>query len=462
MPNAEGMGQCRASLSVDVSSGTQKIMEIDPARSVWTADAPPSEPSPPLQQDITADVAIIGGGFTGVSTAYHLIRRFPDRRIVLLEARQLGNGASGRNGGMMLNWINGVGSDDPELTRRVYGATLAGIEGILEVIRENRLAVRHRRDGCMQVYTDARRAEAAHARVERLRSWGIMVEFLDRAALASRLGIEGGAGAVVDASEGHLHGVDFLRALKPVLVERGVAIHEGTQVLRVEEGPAIRVVTPGGEVRASAVVLATNAYTPRLGYFRGGLFPLHSHVIATEPLSPEQRARIGWGAVTGFCDDLDRISYGCVTSEGAIVFGGGGNAAYSYLYGGDPSFRGSAERATTTIHRLLLTYFPGLAEVPIAHRWSGPLGITMSRVCSMGVTGEHRNVYYALGYSGHGITLANLAGRVLTDIYAGEGERWRELPFYQRRLTGVPPEPLRWLGYHAYTKLTGRSPRRQD
>jgi glycine/D-amino acid oxidase-like deaminating enzyme len=84
----------------------------------------------------------------------------------------------------------------------------------------------------------------------------------------------------------------------------------------------------------------------------------------------------------------------------------------------------------------------------------------MSRVCSMGVMGEHRNVYYALGYSGHGITLANLAGRVLTDIYSGDDTRWRDLPFYMRRLGGVPPEPLRWIGYQVYTRLTGRSPRK--
>jgi glycine/D-amino acid oxidase-like deaminating enzyme len=114
------------------------------------------------------------------------------------------------------------------------------------------------------------------------------------------------------------------------------------------------------------------------------------------------------------------------------------------------------------VEKRLSDYFPAVAQRRIEHRWTGVLGITMSRMCSMGVQGDHRNVYFALGYSGHGVTMANLAGRVLCDIFRGDDERWRKLPFYQKRLGGVPPEPLRWLGYHVYTRLTGRSPRKMD
>jgi gamma-glutamylputrescine oxidase len=111
-------------------------------------------------------------------------------------------------------------------------------------------------------------------------------------------------------------------------------------------------------------------------------------------------------------------------------------------------------------------YFPGLEDAGlghdlIQHRWGGPLAITFDRVCSMGVMGAHRNVYYSLGYSGHGLALAALAGRVLTGLYAGDHDRWRTVPFYQRTLPRIPPEPLRWTGYQIYTRLTGRSPRRR-
>ena len=105
--------------------------------------------------------------------------------------------------------------------------------------------------------------------------------------------------------------------------------------------------------------------------------------------------------------------------------------------------------------------FSGAEPLAIAHRWTGTLGITLSRNCTMGVRGEHKNVYYALGYSGHGVTLANLAGRVLCDVYAGDDTKWRDLPFYEHRLAWIPPDPFRWAGYHLYTSLTGRSPRRE-
>jgi glycine/D-amino acid oxidase-like deaminating enzyme len=110
-----------------------------------------------------------------------------------------------------------------------------------------------------------------------------------------------------------------------------------------------------------------------------------------------------------------------------------------------------------TLRRSLTSYFPELADVPIGHRWSGPLDLTLARHCAMGVTGGHANIYYALGYSGHGVVLGNLAGRVLADLYAGNHDPWRDYAFYTYKPGGIPPEPMRWIGYHAYTKLTGRS-----
>jgi glycine/D-amino acid oxidase-like deaminating enzyme len=435
-------------------------LDIDDNRSVWQSTKPPDEPRPPLQGDTSADLAIIGGGFTGVSTAWHMARRFPDKRIVLLEARALANGASGRNGGLMLNWINGVYSPDAEHARRIYDVTRQGIDVIGEMIATHRLAVGHRSDGALEVFTTAERAEAGQRHVEQARAAGIPLEYLDRAALAGKLQLEGAMGAVFDPGAGHVDGVDLLRGLRPVLLGLGVEIYEGTPVLRVEEGATIRLTTPTGSCSAKAIVLATNAYTPRLGYFRRAIFPLHSHVVASAPMSAAARAELGWGAVAGFSDDLDRIAYGCMTTRGELVFGGGSNAAYSYAFGGKTSLSREPTRGFTAVERCLARYLPQSEATPIAHRWSGPVALTMSRICAMGVRGEHRNVYYAFGYSGHGVALANLAGRVLCDIYSDDDERWRDLPFYDARLLYIPPEPFRWVGYQVFTKLTGKSPRR--
>jgi gamma-glutamylputrescine oxidase len=430
--------------------------DIDDNVSMWAHTVDPIEPRPPLQGTVQADIAIIGAGFTGLSTAYEMSRRFPDKRIVVLEARRVGNGASGRNGGMMLNWVNGIDTQEEALTRRIWACTKGGIDWIETTIRSERLRVRYRRDGCLETYTSNQRAEEAHAKVERLAGWGIPVQFVNGTELARRVRAEGIVGAILDPTAGQLHGLDFVRELARVVSDRGVTIFEDSPVERVEEGRVHSIATAQGTVHASTMVLAVNGYAPRLGYFRNEVFPLHSHCIATAPLSRGRWEKIGWGDIAGAVDDLDRISYGSMTPDGRLVFGGGSNASYDYLWDNRTTHPPS-ERGFDAVRRTMVRYFPQLAGVPIADRWSGVLAITMNRRPTMG---RRRNVLYSLGYSGHGVVLANIAGSVLTDLYAGDATRWSDLPFVNNRLPPIPPEPFRWVGYHLYTRLTGKSPRR--
>jgi glycine/D-amino acid oxidase-like deaminating enzyme len=437
---------------------------FDDNRSVWRAAADRRsryEPRAPLAGDAAYDVAIVGGGFTGTSTAWHLARRSPDLGVVVCEAKELGNGASGRNGGLVLNGVNGVSHADAEAARAIYEVTKAGIDAIESRIRTLGLDVPFRREGTLEILTDARRADEAAREVERLAAAGLPLRLLDRDRLRELARFDRAEGAVLDPTAGQIDGLALVRAMRAPLEEKGVVVHEGTPVLRVEEGPTVRLTTPGGTIRARAVVLATNAYTPRLGYFRSGIVPLFSHLIATEPLDRRRWEEIGWGArVGGFSDDLDRLSYGGLTERGELVFGGGSNAAYGYGFGGATALASPPPRAFGAIEATLRRYLPKTEGVRVAHRWTGPIALTMSRVCTMGVRGSHRNVYFALGYSGHGITLANLAGEVLADLHAGDAERWRSMPFFQQKLLWVPPEPIRWAGYHLVTAVTGKSPRR--
>jgi glycine/D-amino acid oxidase-like deaminating enzyme len=413
---------------------------------------------PRLGRPIAAQVAVVGGGFTGVSTAWHLSQRRPGLGVVLLEAGGLGQGASGRNGGQVLNWVNGVTPRTPEETSRIHAATRAGIDLAEALARRYAPPGTFRRQGCLEVYTDEGRAAAAEAHAAELRAAGIPAEFLPASALA----IGGARGALLDPLAGRLNGFALLQALRPALAAQGVAVYEHTPVRRVRLGAEIVLETPEGEVRAQALVLATGAFTPALGFFRRGLLPLHSHVLASEPLAEPRWERIGWGRWDGFTDDLDRIAYACRTPGGRLLLGGGGNPAYAYRLGGkSPPTAASEARALPFLRRVLARYFPEAADVAVEHRWSGLLDLTLDRVCSMGVGGPHRNLYHALGYSGHGVALALLAGRVLADLFEGNHEAWRELPFYQKRLLPFPPEPFRWLGYQVYTRLTGRSPRRR-
>jgi glycine/D-amino acid oxidase-like deaminating enzyme len=433
--------------------------QADQNEAVWVAESEVPRPSPSLARRLSADIAIVGGGFTGVSTAWHLRRRRPELGIVLLEAGVLGQGASGRNGGQVLHWVNGVTPRTPDELRRIHAVTQIGIDLAAELAGRFAPAGTFHRRGALEIYTDAQRAEAAHRHVEALRAAGLPAEFLPGASL----GMQGARGAVLDPLAGRLNGFALLQSLRGVLAADGVAVHEHTPVRRVRTGAEIELETPGGSVRARALVLATNGYTPSLGFFARGILPLHSHVLASAPLDDATWARIGWGAWDGFTDDLDRIAYACRTPRGRLVFGGGGNAAYEYGFGGPTAVAArTGDRADRFLRGAMTRYFPALADVAVTHRWAGVLGITLDRVCSMGVGGKHRNVYHALGYSGHGVALALLAGRVLADLHEGNHDEWRDLPFYQKRLLPMPPEPLRWLGYQAYTRLTGRSPRRRS
>lgn len=433
-------------------------LEIDDNQSLWASYTPDYQPRPPLQENTTADLAIIGGGFTGVSMAYHFSQRYPEKRCIILEAKSLANGASGRNGGMMLNWINGIQDTNDEMTKRVYDFTKSGLDMIEAIIKKHNLKVSYRRDGSMEIFTDTQRAEEAHQWVEHLNTLGIDIQFNTADQLRDRIKLEKVYGAVVDNSEGQLNGAQYIRALRPILEEQGVEIYEQTPVTHVHEGTDVVLSTPHGTVRAKAIVLAMNGYTGKLGYFRKAIFPLHSHVFATAPVTAEQREQMGWKNIAGYSDDLDRISYSTMTNEGNIVFGGGSNKSYAYLYNNKTAFPHATD--TSMFDEMQVTqqkYLPTSKGLPISHRWTGTLAISLKRNCSIGVLRDR--IFYGLGYSGHGVVLANLAGKVLVDIYSKNDAEWRQHEWYNAPFAPIPLEPFRWIGYQAFTNLTGRSPR---
>ncbi|HYO89401.1 MAG TPA: FAD-dependent oxidoreductase [Candidatus Limnocylindrales bacterium] len=437
-------------------------LEVDDNHSYWASQTPDYRPGPPLKGQTTADLAIIGGGFTGVSTAYYFSRRYPEKRVVLLEAKSLANGASGRNGGMMLNWVTGVTDHSDETTRRIYDSTKAGMDSILALIERHHLPVQHRLEGTVTVYTSAQRAEKGHAECERYNRIGIPVRYLSASELHRDLNLQGTYGGELDPNSGQINGAQLVRSLRPVLIEQDVAIYEQTPVLKIREGAGYTLTTPEGEVEAKAIVFATNGYSGKFPQFRDALFPLHSHVFATGPLSPEQRAELGWRAYAGYSDDLDRIAYSTMTDDGSIIFGGGSNASYTYLFNNRtayPGTPGSAKRSFDAIEGTFRQYLPGGAALPITHRWTGTLGITLSRTPLIGARGANHSLLCAIGYCGHGVTLANLAGEILTDLYSGDDEHWRDLPFVNAHYPKLPPEPFRWIGYQTFTRLTGKSPR---
>jgi glycine/D-amino acid oxidase-like deaminating enzyme len=219
---------------------------IDRNESVWVAERAPGAPCAPLARRVRTDVAVLGGGLTGVSTAWHLRERHPELGIALVEARALGNGASGRNGGQVLNWINGVDPATPEDARRIHAATLAGIDLAENFARRFGVAESFRRRGCLEVYTHPARAERGAARAEWLRNAGIPAEFV----AASALGVRGACGALLDPTAGRINAYALLQAMRPALIGAGIEVYESTPVSRVRLGAEIALAAPGGEIRA--------------------------------------------------------------------------------------------------------------------------------------------------------------------------------------------------------------------
>jgi glycine/D-amino acid oxidase-like deaminating enzyme len=231
----------------------------------------------------------------------------------------------------------------------------------------------------------------------------------------------------------------YVRALRASAIEAGVTLHESTPVDAIAEGPRVRVETPRGAVSAPVCVIATNAYTPRLGLLRSAVAPLHVSLFATAPLTGEQRERVGWAGGEGIYTAHEVLeSYRC-TADGRIV---GGSRHVRWSYGGR-ALPDHDPRVFADLEAMFRTRFPELSDVAVERCWSGPIGMTLDFLPAIGRTGRHDNVLFGIGYNGHGVAQASYVGTLLAKMANGEDPGHPEL--LRRRRPPMPPEPLRSL-----------------
>ncbi len=411
-----------------------------------------SPPLAPLDGDHTADVIIVGGGYTGLSTALHLAESFPNRRIVLLEGARIGYGASGRNDGLVLPFINGaeeiahglVDAGRIDEAKKVYGLTSAGTDLIRNLAQARGVDCEWEPAECLVGALTARH----EARLERERrmyaALGFEATWLREDEVRRRVAVAGYRGALAIPASGMVNPARLATGLLSLVRAAGVVVHEDSPVVEVAPGTTVGVRTPRGAVRAPVLVLATNAYTQHLGFLRGRILPIHSFSIATAPLTEARLAALSWNGRQPFLDarryffDLFRL-----TADNRIVLSGGDGF---YCYGAaavDDAEHQDYRRLERTFRRL----FPALADVPITHRWVGHVGLTLDSVPTIGALSPAGNILFAGGYSGHGVPVAILAGRLLRDLYAGEPLD----PVYDfvlnRKPPRIPGEPLASLGF---------------
>jgi len=409
----------------------------------------------PLAGPAEADVAIVGGGFTGLWTAYYLKRARPSLRIVVLEAEMVGFGASGRNGG----WVSGFFSGPARAYERSGGraglialqrAMFATVKEIGSVIAEQHIDADFLESGRLTVALG--RAQAARLREELAdaRAHGLAEEDLRELGaeeLTQRLRVAGASVASFTPHVARVHPARLLSGLAAAVERLGVVIHEGTPVSEIRPGAAL---TPPGALRARWVVRATEGYTAGLRGLRRLLVPMNSSMIVTEPLPAGLWREIGWEGCELVDDGAHVFVYLQRTADGRIAIGGRG---VPYRYGSRTDGRGAT--ATTTVQSLrrkLAAMLPAAAGAAIDHAWSGVLGVP--RDWCMSVAADPASgLAWAGGYVGEGVAAANLAGRTLRDLLLGEPSELVALPWVGRRPRRWEPEPLRWGAIHAVYAL---------
>ena len=411
----------------------QNLSHVD---SWYAASANQQLEFPALAGEASADVCIIGGGYTGLSTAIHLRRR--GYSVVLLEANKLAWGASGRNGG---HASTGQRADQETLEKLVgldhakalWHLGLEAVDTVCELIREHHIECELKR-GNLHVASKARETGDLRSEVEHLsRVYGYdQVRYVDRAELADMSSGQGFHGGILDTGARHLHPLNYALGLARAAAELGATLHEGSRVLSYTEGDKVSVKTDRGEVKANYLVLACNGYLDQLEPRAAGrIMPINNYMLATEPL-PQELARRLIRDDTSMSDSLFVINYWKLSGDNRLLFGGG--ESYTRRFPAD---------IAGFVRKYMLRIYPELSQTRIDYGWGGTLAITMNRMPDFGRLSDR--IFYAQGYSGHGVPIATLAGKLLAEVISGTAERFDVMASVPSR-TFPGGTLLRWPG----------------
>ena len=367
----------------------------------------------PLAGDVRSDVCVIGGGFTGVSTALALAER--GYSVTLLEQNRIGWGASGRNGGQVIGGFSG----DSRLSSHwggkyddmIFEIGYRGHDIIAQRVQKYGIEC-DLKSGYIDVAVKKRHLKSQHQWYDELCARGMedQLRLVDGKDLPALVGSDRYLGGMINNRNGHVHPLNLCLGEAAAAAGLGVAIHEESPVSSIQHGEKAVVVTPGGQVKADFVVMAGNAYQ-RLEQSRlsGLVFPAGSYIIATEPLSEEEAKAIN-PLDLAICDQNELVNYYRMSADHRLLFGGRCN------------YSGRVPRdITASMMPRMLKVYPQLASKRIDYAWGGNIGVVVNRVPLVGRV--EPNVFYAMGYTGHGVSVSHVCGEILADAIAGSFER---------------------------------------
>lgn len=430
------------------------------AKPIWweSAGIDGSQTRPTLANDTDFDVVIIGAGYTGLWTAYYLAKSSPDLKVAVLEAKFVGFGASGRNGGWLAASVPGsrdrfAAEHGRESTFELVRQMRLSVDEVLEIADAERIEMDAVKSGCIRVATTPAQAERLKAAIAFENKWevdhkGWRMESAEQ--IAERLHMPSVIAGAYTPDCARINPAKLIKGLAAVVERLGVRIFEGTRVVSIDKGA---VTTAMSRVTGRHILRATEGFTCRLPGQARRWLPMNSSMIATEPLSQDMWNEIGWGSSETLSDFAHAYAYIQKTADGRIAIGGRGKP---YVYGGRFDENGvtpseTIELLKSVLHRL----FPVTSNVEISAAWSGVLAVPRDWCAGVGYD-KTTGLGWAGGYTGQGVTATNLAGRTLADLVLGRLTPLTELPWIDRNSGKWEPEPFRWLGvqsiYAAYRR----------
>jgi glycine/D-amino acid oxidase-like deaminating enzyme len=422
----------------------------------WLDDPRRPDALDPLTSDTSADLVVVGGGYLGLWTALLAVEREPGRDVVLLEGQTCGHAASGRNGGFCeASLTHGFGNGLarwPEELATLLRLGRENLDGIERTIGAEGIDCDFVRAGALSVATLPEQVAGLATEQAEAAEHGHGLTLLDAVATRARVDSPTYLGALHDPDSAILEPARLAWGLRDACLRRGVRIFENTRALRLRRAPAgtvrgrIEVHTATGAVNARRVVLATNAFRPLLRRLRLMTVPVYDYALMTEPLSPEQRAAIGWAGREGVGDRTNRFHYYRTTRDHRILWGGY-DAIYHFASGQKPAYEQRPETHQVLADHFFTT-FPQLEGLRFTHRWGGVID-TCTRFTAFHGTAYDDQVAYALGFTGLGVASTRFAAEVALDQLAGAGTERTSLRMVREKPLPFPPEPLRYAGIQA-------------
>ncbi|MBK1624507.1 NAD(P)/FAD-dependent oxidoreductase [Afifella marina] len=430
-------------------------------RAFWLQDIGADAVTPPVAGSVRADIAIVGGGYTGLWTALRIKEAAPDTRVVLLEADFCGSGASGRNGGQVHSWFAEIDRLSAvvgeEEARSLCLASVDAIAELEELQRSGLVDMDLRLDGWLWTASSIAQEGAWARAVAMTEAAGAeRFELLSAEDIERRTGSSASYIGVVEKNAGTVQPAKLACGLRDLAISRGVTVHEHSPVQEIVPGATLSLRTPNGVVEADKVVLAANAWLSALPELRRHMYVVDSRVVATGK-APAILDRIGWRDGASICDSQDQVLYYQRTDEGRVVLGRGtGGVAFRGDFG--PSFNRNPEGVRDNVRELHRLY-PKLRGVPIEFDWAGPIDCVPEHVPVFDHLKGQPNIFFGMGYNGTGIAQAPIGGRILASLALGRKDRWSQCGLVG--LAGrasLPPEPFRYIG----AKLVGAAIERKN